>query len=74
MRYFLVLVLAVSFAVPGRAQEDEIVANIAGGRVLIHVSSDGIVFGVIDYPLEAKSVPPRVAAIGPTHVGVFFGA
>ena len=74
MRYLLVLALAVSFAVPGRAQEDEIVANIAGGRVLIHVSSDGIVFGVIDHPLEAKSVPPRVAAIGPTHVGVFFGA
>lgn len=75
MRYLLALLLAaLSVAPSARAQEDEIVANIAGGRVLIHVTRDGIVFGVIDHPLEAKSVPPRVAAIGPTHVGVFFGA
>ena len=71
---FAVFVASLSVATSVRAQEDEIVANLAGGRVLIHVTRDAIVFGVIDHPLEAKSVPPRVAAIGSSHVGIFFGA
>jgi len=75
MRALLILVILLTFtALPGSAQEDEIVANLAGGRVIIHVGADGIVFGAIDHPLEAKSVPPRVAAIGYGHVGIFFGA
>jgi hypothetical protein len=75
MRYFLTLALAaLAFAAAIPAQEDEIVANLAGGRVLIYVTRDSIVFGAIDHPLEAKSVPPRVAAIGPTHIGILFGA
>jgi hypothetical protein len=57
-----------------RAQEDEIVANLAGGRVIIHVARDTIIFGAIDQPIEAKSVPPRVASLGPEHVGILFGA
>jgi hypothetical protein len=75
MRALLILVILLTFtALPGSAQEDEIVANLAGGRVILHVAADGIVFGAIDHPLEAKSVPPRVAAIGYAHVGIFFGA
>jgi hypothetical protein len=75
MRALLVLLAALTFAAwHVSAQEDEIVANLAGGRVIIHVGSDGIVFAAIDHPLEAKSVPPRVAAIGSSHVGIFFGA
>jgi hypothetical protein len=69
--FFLLLSFA---AIHASAQEDEIVANLAGGRIIIHVASDGIVFAAIDHPLEAKSVPPRVAAIGSSHVGIFFGA
>jgi hypothetical protein len=75
MRTLLTLLVALAFsALPALAQEDEIVANLAGGRVIIHVAADGIIFGAIDHPLEAKSVPPRVATIGSTHVGIFFGA
>jgi hypothetical protein len=75
MRAPFVLLAALTFAAwHVSAQEDEIVANLAGGRVIIHVGSDGIVFAAIDHPLEAKSVPPRVAAIGSSHVGIFFGA
>jgi hypothetical protein len=75
MRPFLAVLLFLSFAaIHASAQEDEIVANLAGGRVIIHVGADGIVFAAIDHPLEAKSVPPRVAAIGSSHVGIFFGA
>jgi hypothetical protein len=75
MRLLLALLLTtLPLANLAHAQEDEIVANLAGGRVLIHVTRDAIVFGIIDHPVEAKSVPPRVAAIGPSHVGIFFGA
>ena len=56
------------------AQEDEIVANLAGGRIIIHVARDAIIFAAIDHPLEAKSVPPRVADIDRGHIGIFFGA
>jgi hypothetical protein len=75
MRILLTLIAAFGLmAIPAAAQEDEIVANLAGGRVIIHVADDGIAFGAIDHPLEAKSVPPRVAAIGSSHIGIFFGA
>ena len=68
--------LGALFAFAGRAfaQGDEIVANLAGGRVIIHAARDAIIFGAIDQPLEAKSVPPRVAEIDLTHIGIFFGA
>lgn len=62
------------FAAPTRAQVDEIVANLAGGRVIIQVTRDAIVFAAIDHPLEATSVPPRVAQIDHGHVAIFFGA
>jgi hypothetical protein len=75
MRFLFTLLALFGFtAIPALAQEDEIVANLAGGRVIIHVAADGIVFAAIDHPLEAKSVPPRVVAVGSSHVGVFFGA
>lgn len=66
--------LLSSLAGPALAQEDEIVANLAGGRVIIHVARDAIIFGAIDQPLEAKSVPPRVAEMDQNHIGIFFGA
>lgn len=61
-----------------RAQErdltKEIVANLAGGRVIVHVARDKIVFAAIDQPIEANSVPPRVLGIDSTHIGVLLGA
>jgi hypothetical protein len=75
MRFLLPLFAALTLAVtPVSAQEDEIVANLAGGRVIIHVARDAIIFAAIDHPLEAKSVPPRVATIGSSHIGILFGA
>lgn len=79
MRAFLasaliVLLAALSAALPTPAQEDEIVANLAGGRAIILVANDAILLSAIDHPLESKSVPPRVAAIDGRHVGIFFGA
>jgi hypothetical protein len=75
MRFLLPFFAALALAAtPAFAQEDEIVANLAGGRVIIQVTRDAILFGAIDHPLEAKSVPPRVATIGSSHIGIFFGA
>ena len=55
--------------------EKEIVANLAGGRVIVHVTKDNvIVFAAIDHPVEAGSVPPRVADLDSTHIGVMLGA
>src|SRR5271154_3245839 len=55
-------------------REDEIVANLSGGRVIVHVSRDLISFAVVDKPIEANSHFPRVMSLDTTHVGVLFGA
>ena len=57
-----------------RERGDEIVANLAGGRVIIHVARDKIIFAAIDQPVEANSVPPRVMSIDSTHIAVLLGA
>jgi len=72
----LLLCLAVALAaVPVSAQrEDEIVANLAGGRVIVHVAHDTIIFAAISRPVEQNSIPPRVVDLDSTHVGVLLGA
>src|SRR6266566_8594556 len=77
---FRLVWLAASFflatAHPVRAQdrEEEIVANLAGGRVIVHVARDAIIFAAIDQPVEPHSIPPRVVGIDSGHIGVLFGA
>lgn len=73
--------LALASIVPGTigfAQEpptsNEIVANLAGGRVIVHVAHDRILFVAIDQPMEKNSIPPRVMSIDPTHIGILLGA
>jgi hypothetical protein len=67
--------LYVGAAAQTQAPEDEIVANLAGGRVLVHVARDGdIVFAAINEPVEAGGVPPRVLELDSTHVAVLLGA
>jgi hypothetical protein len=74
MRRLLLLGAMLLAALPAWAQVDEIVANLSGGRVIVHVARDSIIFGAISQPLEAKSVPPRVASMDAGHIGIFFGA
>ncbi len=57
-----------------RDRGDEIVANLAGGRVIVHVAKDKIVFAAIDQQVEPNSIPPRVLSIDHTHIGVLLGA
>jgi hypothetical protein len=73
-KFFLLLTCLLFLARLAPAQDDEIVANLAGGRVIVQVAQDGILFAAIDHPLESKSVPPRVAPIGSGHIAIFLGA
>jgi hypothetical protein len=72
---FLLLFFATATA-PGWAQdrEEEIVASLAGGRVIVHVAKDTVIFAAIDQPVEPHSIPPRVAGVDSGHIGVLFGA
>jgi hypothetical protein len=55
-------------------REEEIVANLAGGRVIVYVARDLIVFAALDQPVESNSVPPRVVELDSGHIGVLLGA
>jgi hypothetical protein len=57
-----------------RERGDEIVANLAGGRVIVHVARDAIIFAAIDQPIETSSIPPRAMSIDSTHIGILLGA
>jgi len=73
----LLPLLLFAGSISSRAQEqreDEIVANLAGGRVIVHVARDMIVFAAIDQPVEKNSVPPRVMDLDAGHIGILFGA
>jgi hypothetical protein len=76
-RWCLLSLLFVAFLpASGFAQghEDEIVANLAGGRVIVHVAKDVILFAAIDQPVEGNSIPPRVMNLDASHIGVLLGA
>ena len=55
-------------------RDQEIVANLAGGRVIVHVAQDKIIFAAIDQPMEEHSIPPRVMSVDSSHIGVLLGA
>jgi hypothetical protein len=56
-------------------REDEIVASLAGGRVIVQVAKDDVIlFAAIDQPAETGSAPPRVLQLDAGHVGILFGA
>src|SRR5262250_3032569 len=66
--------LATAFPAAAQDREDEIVANLAGGRVIVHVAKDLIIFASIDQPVEPNSIPPRVAGVDSSHIAILFGA
>jgi hypothetical protein len=71
---FFLSILATATSVRAQDRDDEIVANLAGGRVIVHVARDAIIFAAIDQPVEAHSIPPRIAGVDSSHIGVLFGA
>jgi hypothetical protein len=72
--FFSLLLFILTAHAQDRPPEDEIVADLAGGQVIVHVTRDNIVFAAIDQPIEVNSIPPRVMDLDSTHVAVLFGA
>lgn len=78
----LALLLFGLAAIPGPAlgrqaqeTEGEIVANLAGGRVIVHVAKDDLIlFATIDHPVETGAPPPRLVSLDNTHIGILLGA
>src|SRR5580658_3793644 len=58
---------------PG-APNEETVASLAAGRVIIAVVKGAILIGTIENPIEADSHPPTPVAIASERVGVILGA
>lgn len=76
-RPLVLLYLAVSAAsafAQNQGREDEIIANLAGGRAIVDVAKDVIIFAAIDQPVERNSIPPRVMNLDSGHLGILFGA
>jgi hypothetical protein len=60
---------------PAQDQDDEIVATLAAGRVIVQATRENIVFIAINEPIEeAGSVPPRVVSLDGRHIGVLLGS
>jgi hypothetical protein len=73
--FFAAMLLPPLAAAQSLQREDEIVASLAGGRVIAQVAKDNvIIFAAINQPVEKNSVPPRLLQLDATHVGVLLGA
>jgi hypothetical protein len=74
----LLLALAVlrSPGSPARAQEgvQEVVANLAAGRVVICVAGDGIAIGALESRLEPATRAPVIVPLSRARVGILLGA
>jgi hypothetical protein len=68
-------VFCAAWPVLAQDQDDEIVATLAGGRVLVHATRENIIFIAINEPIEeAGSIPPRVVSLDSHHLGVLLGS
>src|SRR5437764_4540101 len=70
----LILALGVTAAAVPQDKDDEIVATLAGGRVIVHATRESVSFVAIDEPIEAGSPPPRVMSLDGRHVAVLLGS
>jgi len=76
-RALSLLVLVACATAPellAQERDDEVVANLAAGRVIVHVARESIVFATIQQAAEADSLAPRVVALDARHIGVLLGA
>ncbi len=54
--------------------EEEVVANLAAGRVVVYVAKDGIVIGAHASSNEAQSRPPLFAPLSSHRIAILLGA
>ena len=70
------IVFPFSGARPQESQqsEEEIVSNLAAGRVVVVVAKDGIVLATLENRIEPNTLPPLVVPLGSRRAGVLLGA
>jgi hypothetical protein len=59
---------------PSGARGEEIVVNLAAGRVVIAVVKDAMVIGTVEDPIESETRPPTPTVLGSTRVCIVLGA
>lgn len=59
---------------PALAQDGEVVANFASGRVIVAVAKDAIIFVTIENKMEAESRGPQVVPLSDKRVAILLGA
>jgi hypothetical protein len=58
---------------PPQANGQELVANLAAGRVIIAVVKDAILIATIENPIEADTRPPAPVEIESSRAGILLG-
>lgn len=58
---------------PSETSGQEVVANLAAGRVLIAVVKDAILIATVENPIEAQTRPPAPVLIDTSRVGILLG-
>jgi len=72
---FLCSALFASAALGQReGQDDEIVTSLSGGRVILHVAKEAILFAAVNQPVEQGAPPPRAVDLDGRHIAILFGA
>lgn len=75
---FAALLAAAALLAPAvnaqRERAQEIVANLAAGRVVVAVAKDGIVVGSLENPIEPDTSPPEIVPLSSQRAGVVLGA
>jgi hypothetical protein len=69
----LLLVPQVSAQQSLQPSGQELVANLAAGRVVIAVVRDAIIVGTVENPIEAQTRPPTPVEIESSRVGILLG-
>jgi hypothetical protein len=60
-------------AAPGRQPTDEVVANLAAGRVAVLVAKDGIAVATAESRVEPGTLPPLIVPLSSLRVAVLLG-
>lgn len=76
----LLVISCLDFTTKARAQQpsqqpgQELVANLAAGRVIVAVVKDAIIVGTIENPIEAETRPPTPVEIETSRLGIILGS
>lgn len=77
----LVACAAIVMAAPGSAfaqsdnagANEEVVANLAAGRVIVAVVKDAMLVGTVENPIEVQTLPPTPVLLSSERFGVYLG-